>query len=231
MDETTRKPRDVPVTWKREHEYLLFDLWEKNLSRIKESKGQKEIFSEMALHFADAGFDVGWKKIKSKTDNLLRAYRQELKTIRETGGLPSTWPHFKRLHKIVGSKSSKNSLEEMRAKAKNKPYKMRSDDEEFASITSSAESFIIESSEDSCSVNFEKKSLKRNRVKSPEQISKKTGNTQEMTPFELAMIEVVKERTEDLRRAATERLNVMSRFLDSTIEFQNKTLEIISKNQ
>ncbi|KAM8702609.1 hypothetical protein ACLKA7_001945 [Drosophila subpalustris] len=56
----------------------------------------------MAEELKYAGFNGGWTDVRTKLDNLTRKYRAEKSKIGPSGGTPSCWNHYEKVHMILG---------------------------------------------------------------------------------------------------------------------------------
>ncbi|KAL7724089.1 hypothetical protein ACLKA6_000625 [Drosophila palustris] len=56
----------------------------------------------MAEELKYAGFNGVWTDVRTKLDNLTRKYRAEKSKIGPSGGTPSCWNHYEKVHMILG---------------------------------------------------------------------------------------------------------------------------------
>ncbi|XP_073839099.1 uncharacterized protein [Musca autumnalis] len=88
--------------WCTEAEDLLLSLWDKNIDKIRGVRKNSHIYAEMATELASFGFGYDGEEVKNKLHNLTNRYREEKKKIGPSGGSPSTWGPYERVHGILG---------------------------------------------------------------------------------------------------------------------------------
>jgi len=69
------KPRKESVLWTGEYEAILFEMWEEYLEAMRSSQKNFHIFQIIAEKLCSEGFNVTWREVRSKVDNLTRKYR------------------------------------------------------------------------------------------------------------------------------------------------------------
>ncbi|XP_062124938.1 uncharacterized protein LOC133838029 [Drosophila sulfurigaster albostrigata] len=105
MSQKTHKPS---ISWSGIHEAMLFELWEENLTALRSAQKNTHIFKRMCEKLLAAGFNVEWKDVRIKIDNLTKKYKNEIKKRGPTGGAPSQWQHFAKVHRILSAVKSIN---------------------------------------------------------------------------------------------------------------------------
>ncbi|XP_062121656.1 uncharacterized protein LOC133835645 isoform X2 [Drosophila sulfurigaster albostrigata] len=217
------------IMWVQKYEQMLFDMWEENIGILNGSELKSPTFVEFALRLQEAGFNVDWKKVRSKMDNLTKRYKAEVRELRKPDGKRTHWRHFKRLHRILGPIKSRKKLLSSTLDEQVNIDPNESDE----LLVENFDALIEEPLDHSYYTQFQEEHVGENENYSTNEsvptmkLEKRIANPV-MTPFESAMIEVVKQRSKDLNQAAAERLEVLNRHLSSTIEFQNKLLKMMS---
>ncbi|XP_070142100.1 myb/SANT-like DNA-binding domain-containing protein 1 [Drosophila kikkawai] len=79
-------------------ECLLIDVWQENIEHLRGSRKNSHVYMEMAQTLMEAGYDVYWKDIKTKLENMTRKYKQEKNKMG-----PNDWQHFETLQAFLGS--------------------------------------------------------------------------------------------------------------------------------
>ncbi|XP_034112771.1 uncharacterized protein LOC117573589 isoform X1 [Drosophila albomicans] len=221
------------IMWVSKYEQMLFDMWEENIGILNGSELKSPTFVEFALRLQGAGFNVDWKKVRSKMDNLTKRYKAVVRELRKPDGKRTHWRHFKRLHRILGPRMSRKKLLSSTPFLKVDEQVNSDANESDELLAENFDALIEEPLDHSYYTQFQEEHVEENENYStnesvPTMKLEKRIADPVMTPFESAMIEVVKQRTNDLNQAAAERLEVLNRHLSSTIEFQNKVLNMLS---
>jgi len=56
-------------------EVLLIDIWQENIEELRGARKNVHIYMEMAQTLMEAGFDVSYKDVRTKIENLTKMYR------------------------------------------------------------------------------------------------------------------------------------------------------------
>jgi len=56
-------------------EVLLIDIWQENIEELRGARKNVHIYMEMAQTLMEAGFDVSYKDVRTKIENLTKKYR------------------------------------------------------------------------------------------------------------------------------------------------------------
>ncbi|XP_070143245.1 uncharacterized protein [Drosophila kikkawai] len=91
------------LRWTLHMECLLIDVWQENIEHLRGPRKNSHVYMEMAQTLMEAGYDVSWKDIKTKLENLTRKCKQEKDKMGPSGGAPSAWQHFEALQAFLGS--------------------------------------------------------------------------------------------------------------------------------
>ncbi|XP_065367865.1 uncharacterized protein LOC135960487 [Calliphora vicina] len=87
------------LAWSKASEEVLLDLWPSRLGELREQRKKGHIYAEMADELSKLGFSFSSRDVHVKLQNFTQRYRKE-KAV--TGGLPSTWSQYGRVHQIIG---------------------------------------------------------------------------------------------------------------------------------
>ncbi|XP_075167576.1 myb/SANT-like DNA-binding domain-containing protein 1 [Haematobia irritans] len=77
-------------------------MWEEYIDDLRGTRKNSHVYQEMAKKLEDVGFKGAWTDVRTKLDNLTRKYSEKGK-IGSTGGEPSNWQHYHKVHNILGS--------------------------------------------------------------------------------------------------------------------------------
>ncbi|XP_053960430.1 uncharacterized protein LOC128864704 [Anastrepha ludens] len=79
-----------------------WELWEEKLPQLRGRKRNTHVYADMAVKMATKGFVFSSREIKVKIDNLTNKYRDEKKVVGPSGGTPSAWEYYDKVHHILG---------------------------------------------------------------------------------------------------------------------------------
>ncbi|XP_073838191.1 uncharacterized protein [Musca autumnalis] len=102
MDSERKLTKQKRKRWSTEAEDLLLSLWEKNIQKIRGVRKNSHIYAEMATEMATFNFFYDGEEVKNKIHNITNRYRDEKKKIGPSGGSPSLWCLYERVHGILG---------------------------------------------------------------------------------------------------------------------------------
>ncbi|XP_070854802.1 uncharacterized protein [Drosophila suzukii] len=91
------------LRWTKQMEVLLIDIWQENIEELRGARKNVHIYMEMAQTLMEAGFDVSYKDVRTKIENLTKMYRQEKNNMGPSGGAPSSWQHYELVHSFLGA--------------------------------------------------------------------------------------------------------------------------------
>ncbi|XP_070855186.1 uncharacterized protein [Drosophila suzukii] len=91
------------LRWAKQMEVLLIDIWQENIEELRGARKNVHIYMEMAQTLMEAGFDVSYKDVRTKIENLTKKYRQEKNKLGPSGGAPSSWQHYELVHSFLGA--------------------------------------------------------------------------------------------------------------------------------
>ncbi|XP_036346751.1 uncharacterized protein LOC118756061 [Rhagoletis pomonella] len=83
-------------------ELAILELWE---DRVGEPRGLRRnalVYAEMAADLAELGYTHNARDVQVKLQNFSQRYRKEKAEMGPSGGSPSTWVHYERVHQIIG---------------------------------------------------------------------------------------------------------------------------------
>ncbi|XP_036340746.1 myb/SANT-like DNA-binding domain-containing protein 1 [Rhagoletis pomonella] len=100
------------TNWSPFAEEMLLEIWEANIVDLRGARKNGHIFKQMAESLKNAGVCVSSEEVRSKINNLTGKYRKEKGNIGVSGGSPSDWPHYQRVHAIIGGFKC-NNIEEL----------------------------------------------------------------------------------------------------------------------
>ncbi|XP_046812561.1 uncharacterized protein LOC124421431 [Lucilia cuprina] len=109
MEKRTYKKRSL---WNDTAENLLLQIWEENIEHLRGNRKNSHVFQEMSKKMIDFGHSYTANEISIKIHNLSGKYRAEKKHIGPSGGSPSSWPLYNRVHSIIGHHKC-NKVEEL----------------------------------------------------------------------------------------------------------------------
>ncbi|XP_034108172.1 uncharacterized protein LOC117570555 [Drosophila albomicans] len=208
-----------PMIWLIRHENILFTLWEEESKKVNYSGNYQNIYQAIAEKLCKAGLQIQWKDVRTRIESVTKKYNEELRDI-EALGRPSSWRHFERVHKILGV--SPQSIESIESNG----VATLLDDEQYGldDLPNSETSSVAEPNDNNCPDSV-------SASPSPEKKRRKLGNTSKMTPFELAMLEIERDRTVRLESIAMNRLEVMKRMAAENAEFHKKLLALVKSRK
>ncbi|XP_036344992.1 myb/SANT-like DNA-binding domain-containing protein 1 [Rhagoletis pomonella] len=105
---THRTPIKKRSQWCKEEVEILLDLWEEKLPQLRGCKRNSHVYAGMAVEMATRGFLFSANEIKVNIHNLTNKYRDERKIVGPSGGTPSAWGHYNKVHQILGGYKSFN---------------------------------------------------------------------------------------------------------------------------
>ncbi|XP_044315303.1 uncharacterized protein LOC123037682 [Drosophila rhopaloa] len=91
------------LRWTVQMELLLIDIWQENIDQLRGVRKNVHVYMEMAQSLMEAGFDVSYKDVRTKIENMTKKYKQEKNKIGPSGGAPSVWQHYDVLHSFLGA--------------------------------------------------------------------------------------------------------------------------------
>ncbi|XP_058455464.1 uncharacterized protein LOC131432904 [Malaya genurostris] len=101
------KKRSKPIqrknVWFSAQIQLLIEMWEDKINDLRGSRKNSHVYEEIKESFKPHNIDVSTKEIKNRIHNLTARYRKEKASIGPSGGSPSSWPYYDKVHKILGS--------------------------------------------------------------------------------------------------------------------------------
>ncbi|XP_017470505.1 PREDICTED: myb/SANT-like DNA-binding domain-containing protein 1 [Rhagoletis zephyria] len=100
-----KEKRKKRSQWHKEEVDLLLDLWEEKLPQLRGCKRNSHVYADMAVEMATRGFVFSANEIQVKIHNLTNKYRDEKKIVGPSGGTPSAWGHYNKVHQILGATS------------------------------------------------------------------------------------------------------------------------------
>ncbi|XP_044248847.1 uncharacterized protein [Drosophila takahashii] len=83
------------LRWTVKMELLLIDVWQENVEQLRSNRKNVHIYMEMAQSMMEAGFDIDYKDVRTKIENLTKR--------KISGGAPSSWQHYELLHSFLGA--------------------------------------------------------------------------------------------------------------------------------
>ncbi|XP_037942350.1 uncharacterized protein LOC119675234 [Teleopsis dalmanni] len=127
------------VVWPLEAENILCELWEEDIENLRGNRRNSHIYKEFQQKLSLRGMEVSVKGISNKINNLTSKYRKEKAAMGMSGGSPSTWPLYHKVHAILGSFKIHN-VETLMDETGH--------EDNVSNITSLAEPAALESNED-----------------------------------------------------------------------------------
>lgn len=106
MEPTEKQPkgnRNNRNVWPKDQIDLLLEAWEEKIQDLRGNRRNAHVLEEIRVLFKERNFTVTTAEIKNRINNLTARYRQEKRDIGPSGGKPSTWPYYDRVHSILGS--------------------------------------------------------------------------------------------------------------------------------
>ncbi|XP_058833065.1 uncharacterized protein LOC131690969 [Topomyia yanbarensis] len=91
------------TVWSPSQIQLLVELWEEKIGDLRGCRKNSHVYEEMKESFKHHGIEVTTDEIKNRIHNLTARYRKEKTSIGPSGGSPSQWPHYDKIHRILGS--------------------------------------------------------------------------------------------------------------------------------
>ncbi|XP_036320801.1 wiskott-Aldrich syndrome protein family member 2-like [Rhagoletis pomonella] len=96
------KPRKRRLAWAEDGEVAILDLWEERVADLRGARKNGHIYAEMANELAKLGHNYSARDVQVKLANFTQRYRKEKLAMGPSGGSPSTWPLYARVHQIIG---------------------------------------------------------------------------------------------------------------------------------
>ncbi|XP_044249574.1 uncharacterized protein [Drosophila takahashii] len=90
------------LKWTTNMECLLVDLWQDSIAELRGPRKNSHIYLEMAQSMKEAGFNISFRDVRTKLENMTKKYRLEKNKIGPSGGTPSSWQHFDKVHSFLG---------------------------------------------------------------------------------------------------------------------------------
>ncbi|XP_064551552.1 uncharacterized protein LOC135437521 [Drosophila montana] len=228
------KERKPAVYWINTHEEILFRLWHQNLDELRTKRPTRQVYQVIAEKLIDAGLQLGWKDVRTKVDNLTRKYKEELKKLRSTGQA-SNWKNFEHIHKILGEAKSdekvSNELEQSSDMILTKEEHFDFEDLPFS--TFSGEEVIVDQHLENLDFGEPKffSETAEYVTESPAPKKRKLAKASQLTPYEAAMLEIERDRSDRLERIAMCRLQVMKRMAAENAAFHSKILALMKSKK
>ncbi|KAI9582529.1 uncharacterized protein LOC119636965 [Glossina fuscipes] len=89
-------------TWKAYADEALLDLWAKNIEELRGPRRSGHAYLKMAKELGRLGIHVFAEEVKTKIHNLTSKYRKETANVESSGGQPSEWIYYAKVHQIMG---------------------------------------------------------------------------------------------------------------------------------
>uniref|UniRef100_A0A1B0G1G4 Myb/SANT-like DNA-binding domain-containing protein n=1 Tax=Glossina morsitans morsitans TaxID=37546 RepID=A0A1B0G1G4_GLOMM len=95
-------------TWKPYGDEALLDLWAKNIEELRGPRRSGHVYLEIAKELSRHGINVFAEEVKTKIHNLTSKYRKERANVECSGGGPSEWIYYTKVHQIIGGQPIPN---------------------------------------------------------------------------------------------------------------------------
>ncbi|XP_058826272.1 uncharacterized protein LOC131686126 [Topomyia yanbarensis] len=82
---------------------LLVELWADKIADLRGNRKNNHVYQEIRHELDKRGFTVGTDEIKVRIHNLTSKYKKEKALIGPSGGSPSTWPFYAKIHSFLGT--------------------------------------------------------------------------------------------------------------------------------
>nr|XP_019528036.2 uncharacterized protein LOC109400028 [Aedes albopictus] len=103
MEGVEEKRRKKAVRWSNNDIILLIELWEEKNDELRGARRNTHIYQEMLEALQRNGLNnITIEDIRNRIHNLTQKYRSEKKSVGTSGGSPSDWPFFDRIHAFLG---------------------------------------------------------------------------------------------------------------------------------
>ncbi|XP_034478932.1 trihelix transcription factor ASIL2-like [Drosophila innubila] len=80
---------------------MVVDLWGESIADLRGTRKNSHVFMEMSEKLKSAGFSGTWPDARTKIDTLTRKYKTEKIKIGPSGGEPSSWAFYDKVHCIL----------------------------------------------------------------------------------------------------------------------------------
>ncbi|XP_055856956.1 uncharacterized protein LOC129919884 isoform X1 [Episyrphus balteatus] len=88
--------------WGTDDEEFLLELWAASEPQLRGSRKNGHIYKEMSKEFEGRPMSYSAEEIKMKLHNLTTKYKKEKQIIGPSGGSPSEWALYNKVHSILG---------------------------------------------------------------------------------------------------------------------------------
>ncbi|EDW70926.2 uncharacterized protein [Drosophila virilis] len=229
------KERKPSIFWRNTHEEILFRLWHQHLDELRTKRPTKQVYQVIAEKLTDAGFQLGWKDVRTKVDNVTRKYKEELKKLRTTGQ-PSNWKNFEHIYKILGEAKcdDKLSIELEQSSDMILTKEEHFDFEDLPFSNCSGDEILVEQhleNLDFVEPKFCSETAEYVTDESPAPKKRKLNKSGQLTPYESAMLDIERDRSDRLERIAMCRLQVMKRMAAENAAFHSKILALMKSKK
>lgn len=102
MDQEKKAKSGTKKRWSPEQIELLLELWAEKVPQLRGTRRNSHVFSEMKAELESRQCFVSAGEIKVRIHNLTSKYRKEKAKIGPSGGSPSLWPLYHKVHNILG---------------------------------------------------------------------------------------------------------------------------------
>ncbi|XP_017469576.1 PREDICTED: uncharacterized protein LOC108361467 [Rhagoletis zephyria] len=88
--------------WSEGAELAILELWEDRVGELRGLRKNAHVYAEKAADLAELGYIHNASDVQVKLQNFSQRYRKEKAEMGPSGGSPSTWVHYERVHQIIG---------------------------------------------------------------------------------------------------------------------------------
>ncbi|XP_017470738.1 PREDICTED: uncharacterized protein LOC108362308 [Rhagoletis zephyria] len=90
------------LAWAADGEVAILDLWAERVADLRSARKNGHIYAEMVKELAKLGHSYSARDVQVMLANFTQRYRKEKLGMGPSGGSPSTWPLYGRVHEIIG---------------------------------------------------------------------------------------------------------------------------------
>ncbi|XP_055856957.1 uncharacterized protein LOC129919884 isoform X2 [Episyrphus balteatus] len=215
--------------WGTDDEEFLLELWAASEPQLRGSRKNGHIYKEMSKEFEGRPMSYSAEEIKMKLHNLTTKYKKEKQIIGPSGGSPSEWALYNKVHSILGGHRIHNLefvVEDSR------PSESISNSSGSTAAVSSLDITVIEDHEYSeCSNKENPLSPSPDEGASTSKAKKRKICGEKLKAIDEELLKHSKEESQKSLRIEEEKLACFKEFVADAKKFNASVLDILRKNK
>ncbi|XP_014089239.2 myb/SANT-like DNA-binding domain-containing protein 1 [Bactrocera oleae] len=96
------KPKRKRLAWTEGAELAILELWAERVVELRGVRKNMHIYEKISEELAKLGYIYNAREVQVKLANFSQRYRIEKANLLESGETISSWPHYGRVHQIIG---------------------------------------------------------------------------------------------------------------------------------